>query len=97
MARSPGKRKKTDKKRSGGRRRNYAPPPDEVGYRKYLPVGWVNWFGLALFGLIFLALIAETIRAGVEQRGTDPIAAAALTITFGYMVYLFGRTRLRDE
>lgn len=97
MAKTGGKKRRGDKKRSGGRRRNYAPPPDEVGYRRFLPVGWVNWLGLAVFTFIFVALIAETIRATVTGRGTDPIAAVALTIAFGYMVYLFGTTRLRGE
>lgn len=94
MARWGGKKKSEGR---GGRRRNYAPPPDQVGFRRYLPVGWVNWLGLAVFGLITVALLAETIAAILETRGTDPIAAGALTAGFAYMVYLFGTIRLRDE
>lgn len=89
--------RKSKNERKGGRRRNYAPPPDMVGYRKYLPVGWVNWLGLVMFALIFVALAAETLRATIDGRGADPIAAGAMTAGFGYMVYLFGTTRLRDE
>ena len=88
---------KKNERRGGGRRRNYAPAPDTVGARKYLPVGWVNWLGLVIFALIFFALLAETIRATVDGRGADPIAAAVMTLAFGYMVYLFGTTRLRDQ
>ena len=84
------------KKKSGGRRRNYAPAPDQVGARKYLPVDWVNWMGLALFGFIFIALAAETVHAIAEDRGSDIVAAALTTAGFAYMVYLFGTTRLRQ-
>ena len=84
------------KKKSGGRRRNYAPAADEVGVRKYLPVDWVNWFGLTLFGIIFVALAAETIHAISQSRGSDIVAAALFTAAFAYMVYLFGTTRLRQ-
>lgn len=84
------------KKKSAGRRRNYAPAADQVGVRKYLPVDWVNWFGLTLFGLIFIALAAETVHAVSESRGSDIVAAALFTAAFAYMVYLFGTTRLRQ-
>jgi hypothetical protein len=84
------------KKKSAGRRRNYAPAPDQVGVRKYLPIDWVNWFGLTLFGFIFIALAAETVHAVSESRGSDIVAAGLVTVGFGYMVYLFGTTRLRQ-
>jgi hypothetical protein len=84
------------KKKTAGRRRNYAPAADAVGIRKYLPVDWVNWFGLALFGVIFIALAAETVHSIAQSRGSDIVAAALTTVGFGYMVYLFGTTRLRQ-
>ena len=84
------------RKRKGGRRRNYAPAPDQVGFRKYLPIGWVNWLGLVLFGCIFVALAVETVNALSDSRNSDLVAAGALTAVFAYMVYLFGATRLRE-
>lgn len=84
------------RKRTGGRRANYAPTPSAVGGRKYLPVGWANWLGFVMFGLIGIAFFAETIASIVETRGADPVAAGALTIIFGVMTYLFGTTRVKD-
>jgi hypothetical protein len=80
----------------GGRRANYAPAATEVGYRKYLPIGWANWLGFVMFGLITVALFAETISATAEHRGSDPIAAGIMTIVFAVMTYLFGTTRVKD-
>lgn len=99
MARSKGSGKAGRGKsaKRGGRRRHYAPPPDQIGYRRYLPVGWVNWLGMVLFALIFVALLVETVVALIEADGTDPIAAGFMTVAFGYMVYLFGTTRLREQ
>ena len=51
------------KKKGGGRRANYAPAATEVGGRKYLPVGWANWLGFVMFGLLGVAFFAETIAA----------------------------------
>lgn len=93
MARS--KKKKTAT-RTGGRRANYAPAADQVGTRKYLPVGWANWLGFVMFGLIGIALLAETVAATIQGRGTDPIAAAVMTAAFGVMTYLFATTRIKD-
>lgn len=84
------------KKRTGGRRANYAPAVDQVGARKYLPIGWANWLGFCMFGFITVALFAETINATIEQRGADPIAAGIMTIVFAVMTYLFGTTRVKD-
>ena len=95
MAILPGKKKTTDRK-GGGRRANYAPAPDQVGTRKYLPVGWANWLGFWLFGLIGIALFVETIQATIEQRGSDPIAAGIMTVVFFIMTYLFATTRIKD-
>ena len=89
----PKNRKKT---KTGGRRANYAPAVDQVGTRKYLPVGWANWLGFVMFGLIGIALFAETINATIEERGADPIAAGIMTIVFGVMTYLFATTRVKD-
>ncbi|HTI35897.1 MAG TPA: hypothetical protein VL422_19625 [Miltoncostaea sp.] len=87
-----------DQKKTGGkgRRANYAPAAESVGTRKYMPVGWANWLGFCLFGLIGIALFCETIAATIEQRGSDPIAAGIMTIVFGVMTYLFATTRVED-
>lgn len=89
-------RSSTTKRKGGGRRANYAPAVDRVGTRRYLPVGWANWLGFVMFGLITIALVAETIRATIDQRGADPIAAGAMAIAFGTMTYLFATTRVKD-
>ncbi len=89
-------RAQSTKKKSGGRRANYAPAVTEVGGRKYLPVGWANWLGFVMFGLLCIAFFAETITAVAETRGTDPIAAGGMTIIFGVMTYLFATTRVKD-
>lgn len=88
------KRKK--KPAGGGRRANYAPAVDQVGVRRYLPVGWANWLGFVMFAIIGLALAVETVVAAADGRGTDPIAAGIMTIAFGVMTYLFGTTRVKD-
>ncbi|MGD9570332.1 MAG: hypothetical protein AB7V62_00425 [Thermoleophilia bacterium] len=85
-----------NQKKTGGRRANYAPAVDQVGGRKYLPIGWANWLGFCLFGFITVALFAETINATIEHRGADPIAAGIMTIVFAVMTYLFGTTRVKD-
>jgi len=89
---------RTKGKKSGGRgrRANYAPAAEMVGTRKYLPVGWANWLGFVMFGLIGIALFCETIAATVQQRGSDPIAAGIMTIVFFIMTYLFATTRVKD-
>ena len=89
-------RTQSAKKKTGGRRANYAPAATEVGTRKYLPVGWANWLGFWLFGLLGIAFFAETINATIEHRGADPIAAACMTVIFAIMTYLFATTRVED-
>jgi len=84
------------KKRTGGRRANYAPAATEVGYRKFLPIGWANWLGFVMFAFITVALFAETINATIEDRGNDNIAAGIMTIVFAVMTYLFATTRVKD-
>lgn len=84
------------KKKTGGRRANYAPAADAVGTRRYIPVGWANWLGFIMFGLITIALAAETVRATLDGRGADPVAALVMTVVFGVMTYLFATTRVRD-
>jgi hypothetical protein len=88
--------KKKGKTAGGGRRANYAPAVDQVGARKYVPVGWANWLGFFLFGLICIALAVETVVAAAEGRGNDPIAAGIMTIAFAVMTYLFATTRVKD-
>jgi len=83
-------------KKTGGRRANYAPAVDQIAHRKFLPIGWANWLGFVMFGLVTVALLAETIASIVESRGADPVAAAAMTAVFGTMTYLFGSTRVKD-
>lgn len=87
---------KKSEKKGGGRRANYAPAPTAVGGRKYLPVGWANWLGFVMFGLLGVAFFAETIAATIQTRGADPIAAAGMTAIFVVMTYLFGTTRVKD-
>lgn len=84
------------KKRTGGRRANYAPAVTEVGTRRYLPIGWANWLGFVMFGLITVALLAETFASIADKRGADPAAAGIMTIVFAVMTYLFGTTRVKD-
>ena len=67
-----------------------------MGTRKYLPIGWANWLGFVMFGLITIALFAEVIAATIQGRGADPIAAAFMTVVFAVMTYLFGTTRVKD-
>jgi putative Mn2+ efflux pump MntP len=85
-----------DKKKKPGRRANYAPKPDQVGTRKYLPLGWSNWVGFALFGLLGIAVLAELISAISEGGTNDPIVAAIVLCLFGWMTYLFATNRLKD-
>ena len=87
---------RANKKKSGGRRANYAPAVTEIGGRKYLPVGWANWLGFVMFGLLGIAFFAETIAAISQTRGADPIAAGGMTTIFAVMTYLFGTTRVKD-
>jgi hypothetical protein len=67
VASIPGRKKSGERK--GGRRANYAPAATEVGYRKFLPIGWANWLGFVMFAFITVALFAETINATVEVAG----------------------------
>lgn len=92
MARSPARKKKG----SASSRRNYQAPEELTGWQRYRPTGWANWLGFGLFGIIFAALVVETVQAAVEGRGADPIAALVVTAGFGWMVYLFATTRVKD-
>lgn len=85
-------------KKGGGRRANYAPANSGSGVlpSKYRPVGWANWLGFVMFGLLTFALAAETVAGVAEGRGADPIAAGVMTIAFAAMTYLFATTRMRD-
>jgi ABC-type uncharacterized transport system permease subunit len=85
-----------NKKKKPGRRANYAPKPDQVGGRKYLPLGWANWLGFALFGLLGVAVLVELISAISESRGADPIVAGIVLCLFSWMTYLFATNRLKD-
>lgn len=81
---------------AGSRRSKYAPKPDQVGTRKYLPVGITNTGGFIMFGLIGLAILVEFFDALRDGRGNDPIAIAVVFGLFATMVYLFGTTRVRE-
>jgi hypothetical protein len=85
-----------DRKKKPGRRAYYAPKPDQVGRRRYLPMGWSNWLGFSLFGLLTIAVLAELITAISESRGADPVVAAIMAGLFSWMTYLFGTNRLKD-
>jgi hypothetical protein len=89
-------RAKKDRKKTGGRRAHYAPAVDSTGARKYIPVGWANWLGFVMFGLITIALLCEVVAAAADGRGADPIAAAVMACVFGVMTYLFATTRVKD-
>jgi len=84
------------KKRTGGRRANYAPTVDQVGYRKYLPAGWANWLGFALFLFVGGAILVASVTYIADAMWADAIAAVLMGSAMMYMVYLFGTTRLRD-
>jgi len=84
------------KKRSGGRRRNYGPRPDQIGFRKYVPNYWANWLGLALFGLVGISFLCWGLYYMTDAQVPNGIVALALAGALGYMVFLFGSTRLRD-
>lgn len=88
--------KKDQKKKSGGRRANYAPAASGDGFHRLRPVGWANWLGFVMFGLITIALMAEVVAAIADRRGADPIAALVMTVVFGVMTYLFATTRVKD-
>jgi hypothetical protein len=82
--------------RGRGRRANYAPRPTEVGYRRFLPVGWANWLGFVMFALIGIALVVEVFVAISESRGADPVAAAVMAAAFGWLTFLFATNRITD-
>ena len=84
------------KKRSGGRRRNYGPRPSEIGFRKYVPSYWANWLGFALFGVVGVSFLCWGLYYMTDAQIANGIVALALAGALGYMVYLFGSTRLRD-
>jgi hypothetical protein len=93
----PGRVARGEKKgKRRGRRAYYAPTPDQVGVRRYLPVGWSNWLGFALFGFLTIAVLVEMIVAIGEGRGADPVMAGIMAALFGWMTVLFGMNRLRD-
>lgn len=85
-----------NKRKSGGRRRNYEPTVELTGIRKFLPTGWANWLGFALFGLLSVAMAIETILALGRTDHTDWIAAILLAAGFGWIAYLFAITRWKD-
>ncbi|MFN8122396.1 MAG: hypothetical protein U0237_08210 [Thermoleophilia bacterium] len=85
-----------NKKRTGGRRANYAPAVDQVGYRKYLPAGWANWLGFALFLFVGGAILVASLTYLADAMWADAVAALGMGGAMMYMVYLFGTTRLRD-
>lgn len=84
------------KKQSAGRRRNYGPTPDQIGIRKYLPNYWANWLGFALFGFVGLSMFGWGIYYVIDATYADAVVAIGLAGALGYMVFLFGSTRLRD-
>jgi len=84
------------KKKSGGRRRNYGPRPDQIGLRRYVPNYWANWLGFALFGAVGISFLCWGLYYMTAAQIANGIVALALATALGYMVFLFGSTRLRD-
>jgi hypothetical protein len=84
------------KKKNAGRRRNYGPSPDAVGYRRFVPNYWANWLGFGLFAVVAVTFLCWSVYYVADQQFANGIVALALTVALGYMVYLFGSTRLRD-
>ena len=85
-----------DKGKRPGRRANYAPKVDQVGTRKYLPLGWSNWVGFGLFGLLSVSILVEIATAAGDGRSADIVVAALMLGLFSWMTYLFGTNRLKD-
>ena len=82
-------------RRRGGRRRNYEPSARTDGIYRLVPIGWENWIGSIMFGLISSALFIEFLFA--TQRGTnDWIPAGLLCPLFLFISYMFATNRVRD-
>jgi hypothetical protein len=82
--------------RGSGRRANYAKPATEVGWRRFLPVGWANWLGFVMFAVIAIAMVVEVFSTAAEGKGADPFAAALMAGLTGWMTYLFATNRITD-
>ena len=80
-----------------GRRSKYAPAASDTGLRRFLPITWQHWFGFILFSLVGVAVAVEMVRAAVEGRGSDPIAAFGLLLLIAFVVYRFGTTRVTEN
>lgn len=61
-----------------------------------MPNYWANWLGSALFGLVGIAFVCWGVFYVFDQQVANGLVALALAVALGYMVYLFGSTRLRD-
>ena len=61
-----------------------------------MPNYWANWLGSALFGLVGIAFVGWGVFYVFDQQVANGLVALALAVALGYMVYLFGSTRLRD-
>jgi hypothetical protein len=79
-----------------GRRSAYAAKPDRVGFRRYMPITLVYWFGAVLFTFCAVAVGAYVVDAVVNDIGNDWIAAGFVLLLLLYVVYLFGTTRVRE-
>jgi hypothetical protein len=90
------KQQKQKAKRSAGRRRNYGPQPNEVGVRRLVPNYWANWLGTILFGVVGVSFLCWGVYYMTAAQISNGIVALGLAAALGYMVYLFGSTRLRD-
>ncbi len=84
------------KKQTTGRRRNYGPTPDQIGIRKYIPNYWANWLGFVLFAFVGLSMFGWGVYYVIDATYADAVVAIGLAGALGYMVFLFGSTRLRD-
>jgi hypothetical protein len=80
-----------------GRRSKYAPAASDVGLRRFLPVTWQHWYGFILFSLVGAAVAADGVRAIIQGRGADPIAAFGVLVLILFVIYKFGTTRVTDN
>jgi hypothetical protein len=92
----PSKPAKKNEKPSG-RRRNYEPKIVETGLQTFIPRGWANWVGVAMFGAVTLAVLFEVVASLTEgAQGGDSVAAAVTAGLLAWMTVLFARNRLKE-
>lgn len=83
------------KKKSGGRRRNYEPKVELTGIQRFLPTGWANWLGFAMFGALGLAFFIEGFVA-LSRPHYDWVMSFIISVLCVWIAYLFAITRWKD-